>query len=126
MDRGTWWATVHGVTKSWTQLSNEHFTSRQHGVDIIVTIVQEREQRPREVTFEIVEAWGCSFQVSEFLSPGFAIALMGLWGQIYGLQSFMPTLSQWKVFRLCEPGSQETSSHCVPAEPGPADPLLGP
>ena len=20
MDRGTWWATVHGVTKSWTQL----------------------------------------------------------------------------------------------------------
>ena len=24
-DRGTWWATVHGVTKSWTQLSNFHF-----------------------------------------------------------------------------------------------------
>ena len=22
MDRGTWWATVHGVTKSWTGLSN--------------------------------------------------------------------------------------------------------
>ena len=22
MDRGTWWATVHGVAKSWTQLSN--------------------------------------------------------------------------------------------------------
>ena len=21
MDRGTWWATVHGVAKSWTQLS---------------------------------------------------------------------------------------------------------
>ena len=21
-DRGAWWATVHGVTKSWTQLSN--------------------------------------------------------------------------------------------------------
>ena len=21
MDRGAWWATVHGVTKSWTQLS---------------------------------------------------------------------------------------------------------
>ena len=21
-DRGIWWATVHGVTKSWTQLSN--------------------------------------------------------------------------------------------------------
>ena len=22
MDRRAWWATVHGVTKSWTQLSN--------------------------------------------------------------------------------------------------------
>ena len=22
MDRGTWWAIVHGVAKSWTQLSN--------------------------------------------------------------------------------------------------------
>ena len=22
MDRNAWWATVHGVTKSWTQLSN--------------------------------------------------------------------------------------------------------
>ena len=22
MDGGAWWATVHGVTKSWTQLSN--------------------------------------------------------------------------------------------------------
>jgi len=22
MDRGAWWATVHGVTKSWIQLSN--------------------------------------------------------------------------------------------------------
>ena len=22
MDRGAWWATVHGITKSWAQLSN--------------------------------------------------------------------------------------------------------
>ena len=26
MDRGAWWATVHVVTKSWTQLSDYHFT----------------------------------------------------------------------------------------------------
>ena len=26
MDRGAWWATFHGVTKSWTQLSNCHFS----------------------------------------------------------------------------------------------------
>ena len=25
MDRGAWWAKVHGVTKSQTQLSNQHF-----------------------------------------------------------------------------------------------------
>ena len=25
MDAGAWWATVRGVTKSQTQLSNEHF-----------------------------------------------------------------------------------------------------
>ena len=25
MDRGAWWATVHGVAKSWTRLSNFHF-----------------------------------------------------------------------------------------------------
>ena len=24
MDRGAWWATVHGIAKSWTQLSNSH------------------------------------------------------------------------------------------------------
>ena len=25
MDSGDWWAMVHGVTKRWTQLSDEHF-----------------------------------------------------------------------------------------------------
>ena len=24
MDRGAWWAAVHGVTKSWTQLKDQH------------------------------------------------------------------------------------------------------
>ena len=27
MDKGDWWAIVHGVTKSWTQLSNQHSRS---------------------------------------------------------------------------------------------------
>ena len=27
MDRGTWWATVHGVAKSWTQFSSIQFIS---------------------------------------------------------------------------------------------------
>ena len=32
MDRGTWWATVHGVAKSWTRLSNSHFNEQQSGI----------------------------------------------------------------------------------------------
>ena len=28
MDKGAWWATVHGVTKSWTRLSNFTIGSR--------------------------------------------------------------------------------------------------
>ena len=27
MDRGAWWATVHGIAKNWTQLNNFHFHS---------------------------------------------------------------------------------------------------
>ena len=30
MDRGAWQATVHGVTKSWTQLSELYLTHGQH------------------------------------------------------------------------------------------------
>ena len=30
MDRGAWQATVHGVTKSWTRLSDFHFVPFYH------------------------------------------------------------------------------------------------
>ena len=33
MDRGAWWATVHGVVKSRTQLSNFTFTSDFHALE---------------------------------------------------------------------------------------------
>ena len=33
MDGGAWWATVHGVAKNWTRLSDQHF---QEQVDIYV------------------------------------------------------------------------------------------
>ena len=29
MDRGAWWATVHGLTKSWALLSDEATTTKQ-------------------------------------------------------------------------------------------------
>ena len=30
VDRGTWWITVHGVPKNWTQLSHLHFDCTQN------------------------------------------------------------------------------------------------
>ena len=33
MDRGAWWAAVHGVAKSWTQLSNFPFTFHFHALE---------------------------------------------------------------------------------------------
>ena len=33
MDGGAWWAAVHGVTKSWTQLSNFSFTFHFHALE---------------------------------------------------------------------------------------------
>ena len=33
MDRGAWWAAVHGVAKSWTQLSDFTFTFHFHALE---------------------------------------------------------------------------------------------
>ena len=33
MDGGAWWATVHGVAKSWTQLSYFTFTFHSHALE---------------------------------------------------------------------------------------------
>ena len=33
MDRGAWWAAVHGVTKSWTRLSDFTFTFNFHALE---------------------------------------------------------------------------------------------
>ena len=33
MDRGAWWAAVHGVARSWTRLSDFPFTFRFHALE---------------------------------------------------------------------------------------------
>ena len=33
MDGGDWWVTVHGVTKTWTRLSNFTFTFHFHALE---------------------------------------------------------------------------------------------
>ena len=36
MDRATWWATVHGVAKNWTELSDFHKTICLGGAEIFL------------------------------------------------------------------------------------------
>ena len=45
-DRGAWWDTVHGVAKSWTQLSGEHFhvTFSPHST-LLKEVLYRREAR---------------------------------------------------------------------------------
>ena len=38
MDRGAWWATVHGVTKSWTQLRDFHMFYGKWVIESIKTV----------------------------------------------------------------------------------------
>ena len=37
MDGGDWWAAVHGVTKSWTRLSDFNFTCHFHALKEMAT-----------------------------------------------------------------------------------------
>ena len=43
MDRGTWWATDHGVAKSRTQLSNSAQHSTVHGTNRILGNMREND-----------------------------------------------------------------------------------
>ena len=61
MDGGAWWAAVHGVAKSQTQLSNFTFTFHFH--------VLEKEM----ATYSSVLAWRI---------PGTGVAW---WGAVYGV-----------------------------------------
>ena len=45
MDKGAWWVTVHGVTKSWTRLRDFTFTFTSHTECVfIVTVVLENSK----------------------------------------------------------------------------------
>ena len=54
MDRGAWWATVHGVAKSWTRLSDFpslHFTSSTFLDSIILFLLYVISR------FEVLQVW---------------------------------------------------------------------
>ena len=39
MDRKAWWATVHGVAQSWTQLSDQHYYNLEKLVVVVGQVV---------------------------------------------------------------------------------------
>ena len=50
MDRGAWKATVHGLTKSWTQLSDFHFSlSLFHNTKTLKNIFLSLKSDPRDI-----------------------------------------------------------------------------
>ena len=59
MDRGGWWATVHGAAKSWTQLSSSAHTAKKRGGEIARhrskgTDCQLRKLSPRDPLYTMV------------------------------------------------------------------------
>ena len=99
MDRGVWWAIVHGVTKSWTQLSDQHlvcFDFRQKWFCTLCVCVLSRFSRVRLfVTLWTVAAkLLCSWD-----SPGMNTAV----GHRALLQGIFPTLKRGdlRIFPAC-------------------------
>ena len=67
MDRGVWWATVHGVTKSRTQLSDFTFTFTEtlttnqavlEAVDTTDTAIQRKDIQTRKRQQSTINAIG--------------------------------------------------------------------
>ena len=57
MSREAWWATVHGVAKSWTQLSSQDFSF----------FFFKEGTKKEERSVELVEAARCEFSYKETL-----------------------------------------------------------
>ena len=43
IDRGAWWAVVHGVAKSWTRLSDSHFHFHTWSIYVTLDLSQGQE-----------------------------------------------------------------------------------
>ena len=72
MDRGTWWALVHGVTKSWTRLSDFHFC-------IDITSVWNLKHDTRELIYQ-TETDSQTWRTGLWLPSGRGLGREGLGG----------------------------------------------
>ena len=70
MDRGAWWATVHGVAKSWTRLSAIHFDTLTFDGYIVIYVHGFKGLKPAPYsTRAVCVLWivNTEIQGSEFL-----------------------------------------------------------
>ena len=58
MDGGAWWAAVHGVAKSWTQLSDFTFTFHFHALEKEKATHSSVSQGQRSLVG--CRLWGCT------------------------------------------------------------------
>jgi len=63
MDRGAWWATVHGVTKSWTRLSNKAtvrdwcWMAKPVTISFLIRFQEEKAMAPHSSTLAWKIPW---------------------------------------------------------------------
>ena len=99
MDRGTWWATVHGVTESRTSLSDWHFHFHTYLFDSVNDSV-----RTRKWGNSIGWSWNgqsASSLPSRCLCPRVAVPLTQLtWFQVPLLQVVLPRILPAHPVRL--------------------------
>ena len=60
MDRGAWWATVHGVAKSWTQLSTDTHTHTHASVEVKEAEVDQFYEEQQDL-LELIPKKRCPF-----------------------------------------------------------------
>ena len=135
MDGGAWWATVHGVTRSWTRLSGFTFTFHFH---FSLSCIGEGNGNPLQCSclenpMDRVAWWAAIYGVaqnrtqlkrlsssSRFYSPGgnCISSLLSVWFLIscIGVQASGST--EWGIgffffFFFCLPASQSTESNLI-------------
>ena len=105
MDRGAWWAVVHGVTKSRTQLSNFPFTFHFHALE---------KEMATHSSF-------CAWRIPGTGEPG-GLPSMGShrvghdWSDLAAAAAaafvMLNVLSVWEVFLLLTQGRSLSHKHC--------------
>ena len=107
MDRGAWWATVHGFAKSWTRLSTQHdflpYSVGWHSRDL-PSLTQKRDSHIVKKLYEVgSESESCSV-VSNSLGPH----------GLYSLWILQTRVLEWVAYPFSRGSSQPGDRTQVP------------